>query len=124
MRSEAGIAPGFEKCERRRKVPPMSTLSTTRVDVFDRITCAFDGSPGSFEAATQAEALRDGLGVDGAGGRRPDTTLYSVNAAPLIVTEAEQTFDKHFATSCTAFPTAAAGVFHGPAIQRLLQRID
>ena len=56
----------------------MSTLSTTRVDVFDRITCAFDGSPGSVEAATQANMLRDGLGAMELVGVYDTPTLYSV----------------------------------------------
>jgi nucleotide-binding universal stress UspA family protein len=101
----------------------MSTLSTTRVGIFDRILCAFDGSPGSVEAATQANALRDGLGEFELVGVYETPALYSAAGAPMIVADAEREFDRRFAEGRPAFPTARAEVLHGAVVPRLLERI-
>ena len=50
-------------------------------------------------------------------------TLYSVQAAPLIVSDAERAFDRGFAAGRATFPAAAAQVLHGPRTRRLLERI-
>ena len=101
----------------------MSTVSTTRVDIFDRILCAFDGSPGSSEAAIQAAALRNGVGVIELVGVYETPTLYSVEGAPLIVADAERAFDRRFEAGRSEFPTATTELLHGAVVPRLLEHV-
>ena len=101
----------------------MSTVSTTRVSIFDRVLCAFDGSPGSVVAATQADALRDGLGAFELVGVFETPAVYSMEGAPLIVADAEREFDRRVATARSAFPSAEAEVLHGALVPRLLEQI-
>ena len=103
----------------------MPTVTNTRVSVFDRIVCAFDGSPASLEAAAQAEALRNGLGtIELIGVFRLPATGYSAYGAPLIVAEAQQEFGNRFEKARSICPTASAEILQGSVVPRLLEELD
>jgi nucleotide-binding universal stress UspA family protein len=101
----------------------MSTLSTTRVGIFDRILCAFDGSPGATDAANQASVLGDASEAFELVGVCPIPASYSAEEAPMLVADAEREFDRRFAVGRSAFPTATAEVLHGAVVPRLLDEI-
>ena len=101
----------------------MSTVSTTRVAIFDRVLCAFDGSSGATVAAKQGDVLRNGLGDIELVGVYETPALYSADGGPLIVADAEREFDRRFAAGRSAFPHATAEVLHGPVVPRLLDQI-
>jgi nucleotide-binding universal stress UspA family protein len=102
----------------------MSTVSNTRVSIFDRIVCAFDGSPGSLDAAVQAEALRHGLGaIELVGVVEVSAVVYPSYGAPLIVADAQRAFADRFEKGRSVCPDVSAEVLEGPVIPRLLERI-
>jgi nucleotide-binding universal stress UspA family protein len=103
----------------------MSVVTNTRVTVFDRVVVAMDGSPGSLEAATQADALRPGLGmIELVGVVQVSSIVYSAYGAPLIVADAERTFTDRFEQGRSACPAASAEVLYGPVVPRLLERLE
>ncbi len=102
----------------------MSVVTNTRITIFDRVVVAMDGSPGSLEAAVQADALRPGLGmIELIGVVQSSSIAYSAYGAPLIVAEAERTFANRFDQGRSVCPAATAELLHGPVIPRLLERL-
>ena len=102
----------------------MQTLPITRVSIFDRIVCAFDGSPGSLEAALQADVLRNGLGtIELIGVFHAPSTVYSAYGAPLIVSDAQREFEDRFEKGRSVFPAASAEILQGPVVHQLLGQL-
>ncbi len=102
----------------------MSTISSNRCTVFDRIVCAFDGSDPSLEAARQASPLRSETGeleIDSV--FEPPVVAYSPYGSPIIVGEAEKSVAAALAEAKSAFPDAATHLLHGTTIGRLLERL-
>lgn len=103
----------------------MPVVTNSRVTIFDRVVVAMDGSPGSLEAAIQADALRSGLGIiELIGVVQASSIAYSAYGAPLIVAEAERTFANRFDQGRSVNPAATAELLHGPVVPRLLERLE
>jgi nucleotide-binding universal stress UspA family protein len=103
----------------------VSVVISNRCAVFDRIVCAFDGSPASFEAARQAGVLRSGLGTIAiVGVFEPPAESPSVYGAPLIVSEAEHALATQATAARSECPGAAVELLEGPTIPRLLARVN
>jgi nucleotide-binding universal stress UspA family protein len=103
----------------------MSAVISNRCAVFDRIVCAFDGSPGSFEAARQAGLLRSGLGTIAlVAVFEPPAVSSSVYGAPLILSEAEHALALRANAARAECPGASVELLEGPTIPRLLARVN
>jgi nucleotide-binding universal stress UspA family protein len=103
----------------------MSAVIGNRCAVFDRIVCAFDGSPGSFEAARQAGVLRSSLGTIAlVGVFEPAPASPAVYGAPLIVSQAEHALATQATAARSKCPGAAVELLEGATIPRLLARVN
>jgi nucleotide-binding universal stress UspA family protein len=100
----------------------MPTVANTRVSVFDRIVCAFDGSPSSLEAAMQAEALRHGLGTIELIGCSDHDWLLGLWGASDYLGSPTGIRDR-FKKGRSICRTASAEILQGSVVPRLLNEL-
>ncbi|HEU0336655.1 MAG TPA: universal stress protein [Gaiellaceae bacterium] len=93
----------------------MTTSRTGRSDVFDRVLCAVDGSPGALVAVRQARQLTSPLGrAELVTVVEVPMTVVAPYSAQLIVHEARRRASAALAAARAAWPEVPGEVLEGP----------